>query len=205
MNTLVTFHWPKLFPWLSLISRGQVPTKEEKLEFWLLSDLLEEQKGLTLELQLTDFYGKVQKKVKHAVTAPANRSVKVLDFSLEDFGTPDQRRNSYLLCILRDKKGEKVAEEPYFFFMPKELNLPKTVVDSRIKVKDGVCEVTLKSDALAKDLFIEVPIHGARFSDNFFDLLPGKSRKIMIFSPEIKAGKAVELKIKYLQAISRNK
>jgi beta-mannosidase len=74
-----------------------------------------------------------------------------------------------------------------------------------VKVKDGVCEVTLKSDVLAKDLFIEIPIHGARFSDNFFDLLPKRSRKIVISSPHFKAGESVEVKIKYLQAIDGNK
>ena len=36
---------------------------------------------------------------------------------------------------------------------------------------------------LAKDVFIEIPVQGARFSDNFFDLLPGEKRVITIESP----------------------
>ena len=175
--------------------------KGEQLELWLLSDLLEEKEGLTLELQLTDFYGRVQKKEKYPVVAPANRSVKVVEFPLNDWGTSEQRRHCYLLCTLRDKKGEKIGEEPYFFYVPKELNLPETKVASQVKIKDGVCELTLKSNALAKDLYIEVPIHGVRFSDNFFDLLPKKSRKIVITSPLIKADEPLEIKIKHLQSI----
>ena len=36
---------------------------------------------------------------------------------------------------------------------------------------------------VAKDVFIEIPVQGARFSDNFFDLLPGEKRVITIESP----------------------
>lgn len=33
LSTLVSFHWPKLFPWLSLISRGQhIPRKKKEPE-----------------------------------------------------------------------------------------------------------------------------------------------------------------------------
>ncbi|WP_293524991.1 glycoside hydrolase family 2 protein [Prevotella sp.] len=32
--------------------------------------------------------------------------------------------------------------------------------------------MTLKTDRLARDIFIEVPVQGVRFTDNFFDLLP---------------------------------
>ncbi len=66
---------------------------------------------------------------------------------------------------------------------------------------DGVCEVTLKSSGLAKDVFIEIPFHGARFSDNFFDLLPGVARKIVISSPFIKKGQDLDVKIKHLRSI----
>ena len=45
-------------------------------------------------------------------------------------------------------------------------------------------EMTLKTDKLARDIFIEVPVQGVRFTDNFFDLLPGQRKKIVITSPE---------------------
>lgn len=46
-----------------------------------------------------------------------------------------------------------------------------------MKQTDGKCELTLFSSTLAKDLFIEIPLQGARYSDNFFDLLPGERKK----------------------------
>ena len=37
---------------------------------------------------------------------------------------------------------------------------------------------------MARDLFLEVPVQGVRFTDYFFDLLLGQRKKIVITSPE---------------------
>ena len=175
--------------------------KEDRFEVWLLSDLLQGKQDLILEMQWCDFYGKVRKKAKYPVAAPSNRSVKVLEQSLTEWVTSEEKQRGYLLVTLRDSKGEKISEEPHFFVLPGKLELPETTVESRVKVKEGVCELTLKSAALAKDVYIEVPIHGVRFSDNFFDLLPKETRKIIITSTAIKAREPIEIKIKHLQSI----
>ena len=68
-----------------------------------------------------------------------------------------------------------------------------------MKQKDGMCELTLFSPALAKDVFIEIPLQGARFSDNFFDLLPGERKTVVITSPQIKKGEEIHLTIKHIR------
>ena len=55
------------------------------------------------------------------------------------------------------------------------------------------------SPVLAKDVFIEVPLQGARFSDNFFDLLPGERKTILITSPQIKKGEELPLTVKHIR------
>ncbi|MDE6452363.1 MAG: glycoside hydrolase family 2 protein, partial [Odoribacter sp.] len=156
---------------------ADVVQQEDTLQIWLMSDRLQDMDDLTLEMQLTDFYGKLLKKEKHRVKVPANSSVQVLEQKLADWVTPRQARQCYLLVTLKDKTGKKWSEEPYFFNVPKDLDLPDVSIEPKVKTGDGVCEVTLKSAVLAKDVFIEIPVHGARFSDNFFDLLPGVARK----------------------------
>jgi len=64
---------------------------------------------------------------------------------------------------------------------------------------DGQCELILSASELAKDVFIEVPIQGARFSDNFFDLLPGERKKVIITSPRIKKGEKLPFGIRHLR------
>ena len=55
---------------------------------------------------------------------------------------------------------------------------------AKIRKKDGAYELTLKSKQLARDVFVEIPVQGIRFSDNFFDLLPGVPKKILVTSAD---------------------
>ena len=87
----------------------------------------------------------------------------------------------------------------HYFLPTKELDLPQTTISTRLKVTDGRCEVTLSSPGLAKDVFVQIPYQGARFTDNFFDLLPGEARKIVITSPEIKKGTTPEITVKHVR------
>ena len=102
---------------------------------------------------------------------------------------------------LKDQKGKVLSEEIYYFNYPKDQELPQAKVSFKVKTMDGKCEVSLSAKQLARDIFVEIPYQGARFTDNFFDLLPGQTKKIVITSDEIKKGKPVELKIRHLKCI----
>ena len=88
----------------------------------------------------------------------------------------------FLNLKLKQKKGILV-EDHYFFDVTKNLELPEAKVTTQIKKTTEGIELTLKSKTLAKDVFIEIPIQGVRFTDNFFDLLPGE-KKIVSLSLE---------------------
>lgn len=92
-----------------------------------------------------------------------------------------------------------MARRVHFFGYTKDLKLPETTVKYTVKSLDGRCEVTLNTRQLAKDVFVQIPIQGARFSDNFFDLLPGETKKITITSPEIRKGDKPEITIKHIR------
>ena len=63
---------------------------------------------------------------------------------------------------------------------------------------DGKYEVTLSARQLARDVFIEIPVQGANFTDNFFDLLPGQTKKVIITSDKLKKNEKVDITIKQL-------
>jgi beta-mannosidase (EC 3.2.1.25) len=63
---------------------------------------------------------------------------------------------------------------------------------------DGKYEVTLSARQLARDVFIEIPVQGVRFTDNFFDLLPGQTKKVIITSDKLKKNEKVDITIKQL-------
>ena len=63
---------------------------------------------------------------------------------------------------------------------------------------DGKYEVTLSARQPARDVFIEIPVQGAKFTDNFFDLLPGQTKKVIITSDKLKKNEKVDITIKQL-------
>ena len=164
-----------------------------------MSDKLEAYPGATLQLQLSDFNGKTLKKWKVGNDVPANSSIR---FHQEDYATlaTDPTR-TFLLMTLKSKDGKELSKEIFYFNYPKDQNLPQANIRYKIKQEDGRCEVTLQSKQLARDVFIEIPYQGARFTDNFFDLLPGETRKITITSPQIRKNESVNLKIRHLTRI----
>lgn len=47
-------------------------------------------------------------------------------------------------------------------------------------IRDGVLKITLSTDVFARGVFIKNNINGAKFSDNFFDLVPGETKEITV-------------------------
>jgi len=167
--------------------------------FYLFSDKLSDENKLTLHIRLIDFDGKVLKNIRETVSAKANTSALVKSLPLADFASDEQQKNSVVNVRLTDKNGKQIAEENYFFFWPNKLNLPQTDVKTSVKYADGQYTLTLSSAKLAKDVFVEIPVLGARFTDNFFDLLPGEKKTIVISSPELKAADRTAITVKHLR------
>lgn len=173
--------------------------KDNKLSYFTMSDKLEDASNLKLNVQVIDFAGKKIKSFTETVTAKANTSNKIRTYDVADLLTEDQKHNCVVHAWLSDKDGKTVSVKNYYFYWPIKLNLPETTINITVKKEDGKYTVTLSSNMLAKDVFVEIPIQGAKFSDNFFDLLPGEKKTITISSPELKkAGKTI-IRVKHLR------
>ena len=170
-----------------------------KTGFYTLSDKLQDETKLKLSIELTDFSGKKIRKIHKIITAKANSSVKVLELESRDLVSEANRKNYYMLARLSDSKGKMIAQEIHYFDVPKNLNLPETNINRSIKIEDGKLTVLLSSKKLAKDVFVEIPIQGAKFSDNFFDLLPGERKIVTITAPEIKKNMDPSITVKHLR------
>ena len=168
----------------------------DDLNFYIISDRLEDNDNVTLELKTIDFTGKVLAKEIVKGNIKANSSVL---FHKADFNAMAKSpRESLILMTLKDKSGEIINKDQYYFNYPKDLDLPKAKIEIKLKKADGEYMLTVKSKELAKDLFIEVPVQGARFSDNFFDLLPGETKVVIIKSDKLKKNDNFNIKIHQL-------
>lgn len=156
------------------------------LSYYIMSDRLTDEE-LILNLELMDFNGKVYRKQKVDGLLPANTSKLFYQEPVEQALAGRDSATTFMHMVVKSKKGEVLSDEIYYFAHPKDQLLPKTPLQWQVKQKKGYCEVTVKADKLARDIFIEVPVQGVRFSDNFFDLLPGQKKKVIITSPDGKS------------------
>ena len=53
--------------------------------------------------------------------------------------------------------------------------------------------VTLSARQLARDVFIEIPVQGAKCTDNFCDLLPGQTKKVIMTSDKLNKNEKVDI------------
>lgn len=161
-----------------------VVQENKDLVIYGISDLLEDQKRLTFTYEVIDFYGKILKKGEvNSVNLKANSSDIITKLDIDDLNISDIP-NSVVLNFKLNKGNKILFADQFYFMPPKDLELP--LVDLKVKTKKIVngLRVTLESKTLVKDLFIQTPVQGARFTDNFFDLMPGEKRIIDITHPK---------------------
>lgn len=151
---------------------------------YLISDELQDRDDVRLTVELMDFDGKSHGKWTHSGKLSANTSMLFLKKRVDEFLSKQDAATSFLRFTLKAKNGAALADEVFYFAYPKDQKLPEARIETSVKRRGEAIEMTLKTDKLARDIFIEVPVQGVRFSDNFFDLLPGQRKKITITSPE---------------------
>lgn len=151
---------------------------------YLVSDELQDHDDVRLEVELMDFDGKVHGKWTQNGKLAANASVLFMKKSADELQGKLSAANSLLHFTLKAKNGATLADDVFYFAYPKDQKLPEANIETSVRRRGDAIEMTLKTDKLARDIFVEVPVQGVRFTDNFFDLLPGQRKKITITSPE---------------------
>jgi len=151
---------------------------------YLVSDELQDHDGVRLDVELMDFDGKVNGKWTQSGMLAANSSVLFMKKRAGELQGKLSAANSLLHFTLKAKNGATLADDVFYFAYPKDQKLPEANIETSVRRRGDAIEMTLKTDKLARDIFVEVPVQGVRFTDNFFDLLPGQRKKITITSPE---------------------
>lgn len=151
---------------------------------YLVSDELQDHDGVRLDVELMDFDGKAHGKWTQDGMLAANSSVLFMKKRADELQGKLSAATSLLHFTLKAKNGATLADDVFYFAYPKDQKLPEANIETSVRRRGDAIEMTLKTDKLARDIFVEVPVQGVRFTDNFFDLLPGQRKKITITSPE---------------------
>ena len=142
----------------------------DTLTVYGINDGDETKANLTLELY--DLKGKKLDEKNLSVLLPQNTSVLCFKSSGREILQDRDPRNTILIATL--KQGENLlAENNCYFCKQKDLHLVKPDIQYQIKEKDNIYEIELKSNVLAKNIYIITENEGF-LSNNFFDLYPHK-------------------------------
>ena len=176
-----------------------VESKEGKLNYYTMSDFLEDRNNLNLTVQVIDFTTGKRKEFTERVNAKANDSRIIKSFAISELVSEAEKAHVMIHAFLSGSNGEVISSKDHFFYWPNKLELPETEVKTKAEYRDGQYRITLSSKKLAKDVFVEIPIQGARFSDNFVDLLPGEKKTIIVTSPLLKAADKTPFTVKHVR------
>jgi len=133
-----------------------------------------------LHIRLMDFDGHIHYQSETNTIIPANTSTLVFEKTSRELGVSGDRRGHLVLHAWLMENGYPTAENILYFAEPKNLQLPVTDIHTTLTRTTEAYLLVLESQKLVKNLFVDCPDPDAAFSDNFFDLLPGQPKTIIL-------------------------
>jgi beta-mannosidase len=171
-------YWAKKFFAPVMLS---LEDKKNHVSFHVVNDLLENFGG-EIQYKVMDFEGNILLSGEEKVEISGNSAKKIAAVYLKD--VLKQRRNKCVLSANLVSDGKVIAAKTLLFAADKFAEIKKPNIQIAVKSGgDGVCEIALKSDTLARSVMVKVKGIQTVFSDNFFDLLPNQEYKITFFAP----------------------
>lgn len=151
------------------------------LKVQVVSDRLKSCSG-KLEVSVIKLTGEVLNQYNRNVKIDANSSQTLFSILLEEALNGARKEDVFVHAVLSTDKGKNDYANNYFLVKQKEVNYPHAMITKSIQpIEDGF-EVTLNSDNFARAVFIATGDVNSSFSDNYFDILPGSSVKVEVYT-----------------------
>lgn len=154
-----------------------VEDTKERLRVFVLNDTLEA-RNATLSWRLLGFDGEQFASEKKNVSVNALQNEVAFDLPVSRLSSKGNLKRAVFVADLMD--GETLlARRTVLFDKEKNLSLPKTQVDLKVHVQNGLAHLELTSEKYTRFLQVHSKSNVLPFSDNFFDLLPGETKHIV--------------------------
>ena len=151
-----------------------------ELKVSVLNDKLEGLDAI-LNISLIDFEGRELVSKEQEVSVDANSNTLVFSEELNKFVGKNDTRQS--MIVTRLMKGDEVISENVLYLRPfKELKIQKPNVQYSVTPSGNGFNIEVTTDKLAKNVYFQIGDEEGFFTDNYFDLLPGKSQTIQLVS-----------------------
>jgi len=164
------------------------PVEEDgELRVYVVSDRRQPLQG-RLEVRLLDFAGNELAATTSAVTIQPLASRVYLTVPMDRLLADADPRAVVLYGALIEG-GEVLSSATHLFAPFKELALPDPAISAEVGPGEGGARIALRAERFASNVALSAPGVSGSFSDNYFDLLPGRPVTVE-FRPE--AGRAVD-------------
>ena len=151
---------------------------EVKFKVGIVNDRLEPINA-ELRLRLMDFDGKVIWEEASLVEIPANSSADYFDVNKYEYRYKYRKQLSNLVFTTElVENGIVLSKNSYYFLPYKKLKIPQPNVEYTIAKTDSGFNIELKTDKLAKNVYLQIGDEKGFFADNYFDLLAGEKISI---------------------------
>ncbi|WP_248927727.1 beta-mannosidase [Paenibacillus hamazuiensis] len=172
-----SFFYAKKFYHPMLLSLDITPG--ETVSIWVVNDKLESYRG-QVRLSVYDLFGAEVFATSSAVDVPANAAVNVGELRERDI--LGGRKPEEVLVRLTAEGWDAPMNQ---YFLRDQKDLPMPAAKLQVEADEAAQTVTVTaSEAVARMVKLDLPKGNVRFSDNFFDLLPGESMTVRIGSPD---------------------
>lgn len=181
---------------------------DNKVDVFVVSDKLQPLSG-AIHYRMLDFTGHILLEETHEIQIPPQSSASYLMLDQSDLLKKGDPRQTLLVFDL-ELGGQRVSRNLIFQDATHALKLPVAPkIETTISGSGQSYQVTLRSSALARNVYISLGDLDVRFSDNYFDLLPGEPVTITLKTPatldQVKqAMKVTSLTEAFLQSGSTN-
>ena len=152
------------------------PTVEDDtLKLYVVSDRVNAVPA-TVRLWLLNLDGSIRMSEHREVTIAPLSSRSYFDWKLSELLEGTDKKKAFVYAELLENSKEVVSSRDYFFAPYKDLAFSKpTITPEIIAAKErGKFRIKLSADKFAKAVYLAVPDHDGFFSDNYFNLAPGR-------------------------------
>ncbi|CAG7655876.1 glycoside hydrolase family 2 protein [Paenibacillus allorhizosphaerae] len=172
-----SFYYAKKFYDPMLLSLDHEPGQD--LQVWVVSDRLEACKG-KVTLSVYDFGGALVSTHSFDASVPVNQAVRIGSLT-EAEALNDHAPEEVVVKLTAE--GFAAPANVFYLRDPKDLRMP--AADLRMEASEAEQTVTVTAGrTIARMVKIDLPQGNIRFSDNYFDLLPGEQATVRISHPD---------------------
>jgi beta-mannosidase len=178
-----SFYYAKKFYHPLLLSVDHEPGQSAHI--WVVNDRVESFIG-KVQVSVYDFAGAEVFSKLLGASVPSNGSIHIGSFTEAELlggRAPEE------VVVKLTAEGFEAPDNVVYLRDPKDLRMPASSLKVEVNASEQTVTITA-GESLARLVKIDVPQGNIRFSDNFFDLLPGQQVTVYIQHPE---GKPVSL------------